>query len=163
MSLWPGMMVNCNAFPEKWKWCGSILPTNTGDALASFLKNEDCQYIQEVTKGQGKSWRSLRKKGTARDNTPKQFAAGPNFFLRILNPIFWSCGINNMSGASTLSVLTLYLVAHASDNLVCLIYLNKQDFCWPSAKTKEEKNATPKKMSKTFENAILRRNNDKWQ
>ena len=36
----------------------SHLPTIMGDALASLLEDEDCQYIQEVAKGKGKSWRS---------------------------------------------------------------------------------------------------------
>ena len=54
--------------------------------------------------------------------TTPRLAAYGIFLLRILNPTFWLCGVNDVSGASTLCVLTLYLVAHASDNLVCLIY-----------------------------------------
>ena len=57
----------------------SIVPTNMGDALESLLEDEDYQYIHEVTKGKGRSWR--RRNGTARENPHQQFAAEPNFLL----------------------------------------------------------------------------------
>ena len=68
MSLWPGMMVACNVFHEKWKCCADpILPTNMGDASASLLEDEDCQ----CTRGCQRPRQILKKQFCGRKVLPK--------------------------------------------------------------------------------------------
>ena len=52
LSLWPGMIVACSAFAEKWGWCSPILPSNMSDALTVLLDDED-QSVKEFAKGKG--------------------------------------------------------------------------------------------------------------
>ena len=129
MSLWSGMIVSCNALPEKWKWCRfdcSNQHGNMGDNLVNLPENEEYQSTQEVTKGKQRilkfwSWGGM---GQQEIILTSNLQLDPIFL-----PNFLSCGNNNMSGASALCVLTPYLVACAVWQ-PCLFYLsNKQDFC----------------------------------
>ena len=40
-SLYPGMIVACSAFAEKWEWYAPILPSNMSDALTVLLEEKD--------------------------------------------------------------------------------------------------------------------------
>ena len=122
MSLWSGMIVSCNALPEKWKWCRfdcSNQHGNMGDNLVNLPENEEYQSTQEVTKGKQRilkfwSWGGM---GQQEIILTSNLQLDPIFL-----PNFLSCGNNNMSGASALCVLTPYLVACAVWQ-PCLFYL----------------------------------------